>query len=177
MTQAIEGKVAKAATPKKLATTRPATPKKTIAEKLPSTPNPPRKKAKVISQSKPAKVAKKAYKASFDSKFAPRQKPIKSVVTYRHVLAFEFWIGLILILTNPKEDTSGSSPHTKTIIQAAAFIFLMMILFGITSMGRNAARLAAAFGGLVVLTLAIFQVKTSGRFSAITSQPEKKKVK
>ena len=158
--------------PKQPAKTRPANPAPKKAA-----PKPVRKAAATVAKRTPAgstvkavsgaavKGAKKAHGASFDSKFAPRQRPIKSVITYRHVIAAEFWIGLILIFTKPRPDQSehGAAVTGDDLIEAAAFILVWAILFGVTAGGRNAARVATGFSTLIVLTIATQQSK-AGRW-------------
>jgi hypothetical protein len=113
-----------------------------------------------------AKKTKKVATGSFNNKFAPRQRPTKSVVSYRHIIAAEFWVGLILIMTNRKP----TDKPTNELEQAGAFIAVMGILFAIAGGGRNPARISAGLGGLVVLTLAVMSTgKVSNRFSAVTS--------
>jgi len=163
-TQAKHGPVSK-----KPAQTRPANPK----------PKPVAKAAATVAKKTPAgatvkaiggaaaKGAKKAHGASFDSKFAPRQRPIKSVVTYRHIIAAEFWIGLILIFTKPKPEKDVAVAGDD-LIQAAAFILVWAGLFGLTAGGRGAARVATGFSTLIILTLATQQAK-NGRWNKYTT--------
>ncbi|MGH7238779.1 MAG: hypothetical protein ACREHG_01805, partial [Candidatus Saccharimonadales bacterium] len=62
--------------------------------------------------------------------YAPLQKPVKSVVTYRHVLAVEFILGIIVILVKPgqvsKDATTGELDKNtmSDLLQAASFIFV-----------------------------------------------------
>lgn len=122
--------------------------------------------SKVKTAKKVASTPGKVVGKSFNNKMAPRQRPTKSVVTYRHIIAAEFWIGLILIMTNRKP----TDKTTNELEQAGAFIIVMGILFAIAGGGRNAARVATGLGGLVVLTLAVMSTgKVSNRFSAVTS--------
>lgn len=125
-------------------------------------------------------AAAKTKNAAFlttDNKFAPAQKPVKSIVKYRHQIALQFWIGLLAILTNrtidvgkklSQGDTAGAAEGaasialapvapTGTLIQAAAWTIVCAVLFGITSMGQSAAKFSATLGWLITGTLIIFQ--------------------
>lgn len=140
------------AAPKKMASTKAgsgsAVPSKTTSKDVVKgqTASPAKKNSKTIKTIKSG--AKKGQ--SFNSKFQPKQKPIKSVVTYRHILSVEFFLGVFLILT-----TKNSSNTHSVVMQAAAFIFIWIILFFGTTGGAQAARMCAALGGLVLLTLAM----------------------
>lgn len=137
-------------------------------------------------------AAAKTKNAAFlttDNKFAPAQKPVKSIVKYRHQIALQFWIGLLAIFTNRTINTSKSlksdigasqagntivSETSSTLIQAAAWTIVCAVLFGITSMGQSAAKFSATLGWLITGTLIIFQetqrqnAGVSSRFSLFT---------
>lgn len=109
------------------------------------------------------------------SKYAPNLRPPRSVVSYRHVLAAEFYLGILYILynrvadkqiprdTNPDTSASvaaslGELPYNakgqnSTIVQLAGFCVVWAVLFGITSGGRGPARFASWLGGLILLTI------------------------
>lgn len=101
------------------------------------------------------RVAKKTAdvtKKPFDNKYAPRLKPLKSVVTYRHALAAEFYIGLLIIILNRVKGNSNKAQ--PAVIQLAAFVATWIVLFSITAGGQKAARVSAWLGALIVMTLA-----------------------
>lgn len=101
-----------------------------------------------------AKKTGNALKLPFDNRYAPKQKPLKSVVTYRHVLAAEFYVGLGVILFHRVK----SDDHNKlnpTIVQCAAFIACWVVLFGMTAGGQKPARFSAWLGALILLTLIV----------------------
>jgi hypothetical protein len=100
--------------------------------------------------SKTVKPIGKAAKYSFNNPMAPKQKPLKSVVTYRHIMTAEYYAGMTIILTgvNSKDKT-----HRSQLMQAAAFTLVFTILYFVAAGGRNAAKFCAALGGLIVLAL------------------------
>jgi hypothetical protein len=136
--------------------------KKVVAKTPPGKVATTVQKTKTVA-SKGHSAAKKVPGATFDSKFAPRQRPIKSVVTYRHILTAELYIGLILVFTKPSE-LKDTSVKTNDLIEASALILVFAGLFGVTAGGRNAARIASGFGALIILTLATQQGK-NGRWT------------
>lgn len=100
-----------------------------------------------------ASKTRSSFVNSFDNSMAPKQRPKKSVVTFRHTIAAEFWVGLILLLI---EDTDGDNSSTNNRwVQLSAYTLTFGILFGITTGGREAARFSSALGGLILLTLMV----------------------
>lgn len=110
--------------------------------------------ATIVNDSTPAK----AVKGSFDNPLAPRQKPIKSIVTYRHTLALQFWIGFLAMITDRNSNAnSQSDKQTNIIVQMAAWTLVYAILFGLTATGRSSARVASALGWLILGTMIVQQ--------------------
>lgn len=106
------------------------------------------------------------YKAAAGAKrsYMPHLRPAKSTVRYRHILTAEIFIGAILILTDfsNKDLTSGDIPKESKafatkIEQFVAFLIVFFILSLMTTGGPSMARMSAALGGLVVLTIAVKQ--------------------
>lgn len=110
--------------------------------------------ATVVADSAPAK----AVTGSFDNSLAPKQKPIKSVVSYRHTIALQFWVGLLALVTNRNSNINkvADKNTTNVIVQMAAWTVVYAILFGLTATGRTSARVASGLGWLILGTL-IFQ--------------------
>lgn len=156
-------KTATKAAPKKYATTRPG-PNSRVPPKPKSDEPAPRKPS---SSTKAIKSAAKNTVRKQARYYAPIQKPVKSVVTYRHVLAAEFILGLLLILTSKSDFKKGDKATQNVLMQSAAFLFVWMILFLITSGGRTSARFSAWLGGLIVLTLSVKQGNIFDRFAGI----------
>jgi len=155
-------KTAAKSAPKKLATTRPG-PNSQVPGKTESPKEKPQRK------SSPSKVhagVKNSVRKQ-SRYYAPVQRPVKSIVTYRHMLAAEFIFGLLVILTSKQDFKKGDKATNNVLMQSAAFIFVWVILFFITSGGRTAARFAAALGGLIVLTLTMKQGNIFDRFAGI----------
>lgn len=95
--------------------------------------------------------------SSFSKRYAPQYRAPRSVVTSRHILAAEFFLGMTIILVNPSKDIkTGGADVTDTLGQAAAFLIVWIVLFGVTSGGDSAASVASNLGGLIVLTLLLY---------------------
>lgn len=90
--------------------------------------------------------------AGFKRGYMPRIPPAKSVVRYRQVIAGEILVGSIVILLKPV-DSSNDTDFAQSIEQLAAFLIAFFILSLMTSTGPSGARLSAALGGVIVLTL------------------------
>lgn len=99
-----------------------------------------------------ASKTRSGFMKSFDNPAAPRLKPKKSVVTYRHILAAEFWTGLIIILFTKDEETKNGVTRW---VQLAAWVLVFAVLFGMTVGGASAGKFAAALGGLILLTVMV----------------------
>lgn len=141
-------------------------------------------------------AAAKTKNAAFltaNNPLAPAQKPVKSIVKYRHQIALQFWIGLLAILTNRAINTSkklgtdtggGQAGQTVvsetggTLIQAAAWTIVCAVLFAITSGGQSAAKFASTLGWLITGTLIMFQetqrqnAGVPSRFSLFTKKSD-----
>lgn len=118
---------------------------------------------------KGTKLAKSSANKAAHS-YAPLQRPVKSVVTYRHILAVEFVVGLLLIFTQTtkEEEFKKGDPGTLDVMmQGAAFVFLWIFLFFITSGGRGAAKFSSSLGGLIVLVIAVKQNNIFDRFAGL----------
>ena len=89
--------------------------------------------------------------------YAPVRGPHNTVVTYRHILAVEFCLGLLILLSSKvKGQDAGSTAFygaPNVLTRAAALCIVWVVLFGVTSAGRGAARFSAALGGLITLAL------------------------
>ncbi len=147
-------------TPKKLATTRPG-PKSEVPSKPEAKKEPAKKTTNRVVKAGKNTVQKQA------RYYAPVQRPVKSVVTYRHMVAAEYVLGLLLILTQKSDFKQGDKETIGVLLQASSFTFVWIVLFGITSGGRTAARFSAALGGLIVLTLAVKQANIFDRFAGL----------
>lgn len=121
----------------------------------------------------PAAKTKDAIKFSFNNPAAPKQRPTKSVVTYRHTLALEYWIGIIAILTDKSDK---DEQNHSTVVQLASFTLVFAILFGFAGVGRDGAKFCAQLGGLITLTLVMYQEaaraknKTPSRFGFMSAK-------
>lgn len=99
--------------------------------------------------------------------YAPIQKPVKSVVTYRHMLAAEYVFGILIIMTQKQDFKQGDKETIGVLLQASSFTLVWVILFFITSGGRNAARISSGLGGIIILTLALKQGNIFDRFAGV----------
>src|SRR5574342_190987 len=102
--------------------------------------------------------AKKAYKA------AMRQHPIA-----KKILVAEFTVCMVIIALSPLTDRHKDEPAGKWMRRMTAVMFLFILLGLVSAGGAGAAKLSAAFGGLVTVVLAVSErdlaIRLAGGFA------------
>lgn len=105
---------------------------------------------KVVSKSPPARIVKTVMNPGG---LAPKQRPASDVIKYRHMLSALFMAGLIAILVKRvKNPTFYGVSWWK---QYAGYCVVFIVLYGVTALGSDKAKVAAYFGGLTLLGLLI----------------------